>query len=176
MEMLTATPGIEVHDVALPTGIERAHQIHETIYNKALSYYFRDEHRQAEFVSPIMNELIEKGNSIELPDYTKAIDDQMGLIYAMDDLFVEYDVIISLSTAGEAPLRDIPELPDPSLIWTLCHLPVVSVPQFTSPQGLPFGFQVATRKYNDYLLFSFLEYLRANEIIPTAAGYALTHD
>jgi Asp-tRNA(Asn)/Glu-tRNA(Gln) amidotransferase A subunit family amidase len=99
----------------------------------------------------------------------------MQLIYATDEMFGKYDVLISLSTAGEAPLRDVPELPDPSLMWTLCHLPVVSVPQFTSPNGLPFGLQVAARKYNDYLLFSFIDYLRSNDVIPAAAGYALNH-
>jgi Asp-tRNA(Asn)/Glu-tRNA(Gln) amidotransferase A subunit family amidase len=175
MQKLASMPGVEVNDAVLPSGIEHAHAIHETIYEKALSYYFRDEHRQAEFVSPIMNELIEAGKAIALADYMSAVDEQMQLIYATDEMFGKYDVLISLSTAGEAPLRDVPELPDPSLMWTLCHLPVVSVPQFTSPNGLPFGLQVAARKYNDYLLFSFIDYLRSNDVIPAAAGYALNH-
>ncbi len=176
IEQLAGIAEVDVVDATLPPGSMHAHQIHETIYNKALSYYFKDEHQQAEFVSPVMNELIESGKRILLADYAKAVEEQNELIYAVDDMFDAYDVIISLSTAGEAPLRDVPELPDPSLMWTLAHLPVVSVPQFTAPSGLPFGFQVAARKYNDYLLFDFIEFLRALGMIPNAAGYALSHD
>lgn len=175
IKQLSDTKGVDVEEVVVPAPLNQAHVIHETIYNKSLSYYFKDEHRQSEFVSSVMRTLIENGNTISLADYTKAVDDQMNLLYSMDEVFNNYDVIISLSTAGEAPLRESTELPDPSLMWTLCHLPVVSVPKFSSPSGLPFGFQVAARKYNDYLLFSFIDYLRSQGIAPNAAGFALTH-
>jgi Asp-tRNA(Asn)/Glu-tRNA(Gln) amidotransferase A subunit family amidase len=175
IKQLSDTEGVDVEEVVIPAQLDQAHVIHETIYNKSLSYYFKDEHRQSEFVSPIMRTLIENGNTISLADYTKAVDDQMNLLYVMDEAFNNYDVIISLSTAGEAPLRESTELPDPSLMWTLCHLPVVSVPKFYSPSGLPFGFQVAARKYNDYLLFSFIDHLRSQGIAPHAAGFALNH-
>jgi Asp-tRNA(Asn)/Glu-tRNA(Gln) amidotransferase A subunit family amidase len=56
-------------------------------------------------------------------------------------------------------------------MWTLAQLPVVSVPNFKSPNGMPFGMQVAARKYNDYLLFNFLDYLQSKDIIPSKAGY-----
>lgn len=171
VKKLALQTGIEISDIALPVGMERAHSIHETIYNKALSYYFKDEHKKSSFVSPIMNELIAAGNIIDIESYQQAIADQRSLIYAMDEYMQEVDVLISLSTAGEAPYRDVTELPDPALMWTLAHLPVVSVPQFRSPKGLPFGFQVVARKYNDYLLLEFLDYLRSQKIIPEKAGF-----
>ena len=165
VKKLAVEKDIDITEAELPTQLQRAHTIHETIYNKALSYYFKGEHKQSDFVSPIMNELIAKGSSIELDVYAKAIDDQMELIHDMDDFFSGYDILISLSTAGEAPPRDIAELPDPALMWTLAHLPVVAVPQFKSPSGLPFGMQVVARKYNDYLLFDFLDNLAARDLI-----------
>ncbi len=168
---LSKQEGIVIREATLPSIMKRAHSMHETIYNKALSYYFRGEHKQSDFVSPIMNELIAKGNAVTLNAYADAIKAQMDMIYAVDDFFKDFDVIISLSTAGEAPPREITELPDPSLMWTLAHLPVVSVPQFTSPSGLPFGMQVVARKYNDYLLFDFLDHLVALGCIPSKAGY-----
>lgn len=171
IQKLSTHKDIVVTEAHLPSIMERAHEIHETIYNKALSYYFKGEHKQSDFVSPIMNELISKGNEIPLATYTKAIDDQMELLYAMDDFFGEYDVLISLSTAGEAPLRNVVEKPDPAIMWTLAQLSVVSVPIFKSPNDLPFGMQVVARKYNDYLLFDFLDHLRALKLIPEKAGY-----
>lgn len=168
---LSQQKNIEVVDVILPKSMKNTHTIHETIYNKALSYYFKSEHKKSDFVSPVMNSLIEDGNKINIDKYTKAIDDQSALIRDMDLFLKKFDVIISLSTAGEAPSRNLMELPDPALMWTLAHLPVVSIPNFKSPNGLPFGIQVAARKYNDYLLFNFLDYLTSIKLIPEKAGY-----
>ncbi len=176
IQKLSEEKGFEVVDASLPKSMERTHIVHETIYNKALSYYFQNEYKQATHVSPVMNDLITKGNATPLSIYRQAIEDQMSLIYEMDDFFSRFDVLISLSTAGEAPLREVTELPDPALMWTLTHLPVVSVPQFSSPTGLPFGMQVVARKYNDYLLLNFLDDLRLRGLIPERAGYAITHD
>lgn len=175
IKKLSEERGVEIIDANLPKGMERTHIVHETIYNKALSYYFQNEYQHTTHVSPVMNDLINKGNAIPLDAYKQAIEDQMALLYEMDDFFSDFDILISLSTSGEAPLREITELPDPALMWTLTHLPVVSVPQFSSPNGLPFGMQVVGRKYNDYLLLSFLEDLRLRELIPERAGYAITH-
>lgn len=176
IKKLSGEKGFEVIDATLPKSMEQTHVVHETIYNKALSYYFQNEYKQASHVSAVMNDLIKKGNAIPLDVYTQAIADQMTLIYDMGNFFSDFDILISLSTAGEAPLREIVELPDPALMWTLTHLPVVSVPQFFSPNGLPFGMQIVARKYNDYLLLSFLEDLRVRELIPERAGYAITHE
>lgn len=172
---LTKRDSMNVVEATLPSVMEKTHSVHETIYNKALSYYFQNEYKQADQVSPIMNDLITTGKKIPLETYREAIEDQMQMIYAMDAYFNDFDILISLSTAGEAPDRDIVELPDPALMWTLTHLPVVSVPQFTSPAGLPFGMQVVARKYNDYLLFDFLEHIESLGVIPQKAGFAISH-
>ncbi|MBI4065719.1 amidase [Candidatus Kaiserbacteria bacterium] len=170
VKKLTAV-GMDVTETELPEAMAHTHKVHETIYNKSLSYYFAKEYTKTEFVSPIMNELIASGNAIAPEQFAKALADQNELIYAMDDFFKNFDILISLSTAGEAPPREVTELPDPALMWTLAHLPVVSAPVFASPGGLPFGMQVAARKYNDCLLLSFIEELRAKSLIPSVAGF-----
>ena len=163
--------GMDVREVELPQGMAQSHEIHATIYNKALSYYFSSEHEKPSFVSPVMNELIAAGEQVTPAAYEAALLAQTELIYQMDEFFTDYDVVLSLSTAGEAPPREVTELPDPALMWTLTHLPVVSVPLFTSPSGLPFGMQVTARKYNDYRLLAFLDDLRKQKLIPSVAGF-----
>ena len=74
--------------------------------------------------------------------------------------------MVSLSTAGEAPLREAIERPDLALIWTMAHLPVISAPMFTSPTRLPFGAQLVAQRYNDRLLFKFADHLRGLDLIP----------
>jgi len=173
MKKLSGQKNIEVFETDLPAEISRAHKIHETIYNKSLSYYFKHEFQKAEFVSPIMNELIGRGQAIATPDYHQALDSQTALISLFDEFMADYDILISLSTAGEAPLRHELELPDPALIWTLTHLPVVSAPVFVSPLKRPFGLQLAARKYNDYLLFNFIDYLTDLGLLPAGSQPSL---
>ena len=158
--------GVSVHEAALPPGCEESHEIHATIYNKTLSYYFKEEFSHDRLVSPIMKDLILKGDRISPSQYEAALRKQERLEHRVNDLFKEYDIILSLSTAGEAPLREEVERPDPALLWTLYHLPVVSAPVFTSPAGLPFGLQIVAARYNDIKLFRFLRYLRETSRIP----------
>ncbi|MDQ3019431.1 MAG: amidase [Bacteroidota bacterium] len=157
---------IEVNDIELPAIINSSHEVHQTIYDKTLSYYFQDEFKKPELVSPVMNDIITRGNNITVQQYHNSLKDQELITHSMDDFFDEYDIIISLSSAGEAPLREEVEKPDPSLIWTLAHLPVVSAPVFISPNGLPFGIQFVARKYNDILLLRFTDYIRDLGLIP----------
>jgi len=156
----------EVEIAELPEPVKHSHNVHQTIYDKTLSYYFQEELQNPELISPVMNEIFIRGRKISVEQYHKALRDQEVITNAMDSFFDNYDVLISLSTAGEAPPREETERPDPSLIWTLAHLPVVCAPAFISPGGLPFGVQFAARKYNDKLLFRFSDYLRKSGLIP----------
>lgn len=157
---------IQIEEIELPDDIKSAHAVHEKIYDKTLAYYFQEEFKKPEHVSPIMNEIINRGNLINVEEYHNALKDQEKIVLSMDNFFDNYDIIVSLSTAGEAPDRNETEKPDPSLIWTLSHLPVISAPVFISPNGLPFGIQFAARKYNDLLLFRFLDKIYEDGLLP----------
>jgi len=163
---LSLVSGVRVSELELPSEFYRSHEIHEIIYGKSLAYYFSEEQRQSGRISPIMNEMILKGNKITAEDYYLALQIQDALIDKIDRVMSEYDACICLSTSGVAPLRNVMEKRDPSLIWTLTHLPALNVPAFISPDGLPFGLQVVSRKYNDYLMLDFVEFLRTINLIP----------
>lgn len=166
IKQLSRRHEIEVEEVPLPEIMKESHDVHATIYNRCLAYYFKEEYTKAELVSPIMNDLIHSGNQITNEEHQLALRKQEQMAAVMDELMKSFDVIISLSTAGAAPLRNEAERPDPALMWTMTHLPVVSVPQFLSSDGLPFGLQIASRRYNDLLLMKFIEELRIWGEIP----------
>lgn len=168
-ERLARVPGVEVTERTLPAEMARAHEVHGLIYDRSLAYYFQEEYKKAELVSPIMNDIIRRGLEIPTPAFQQALRDQETLCRLMDGFMQEVDVMVSLSTAGEAPGRDETELPDPALMWTLTHLAVVSAPLFTGPTGMPFGAQIVARRYNDPLLFAFLDELRGHALVPTGA-------
>ncbi|MBF0164649.1 MAG: amidase [Magnetococcales bacterium] len=163
---LAGIAGVEVEERPLPPPMATTHQVHATIYNRTLSYYFKEESQRDELVSPIMQELIRDGQTITNQSFYQALRDQEQLCALMDAWFQDSDILVTLSTAGEAPPRDDPEPMDSALMWTLTHLPVISVPLFTGPSGLPFGAQFVCRRYHDYLLLQWMATLIEANLIP----------
>ncbi len=166
-DLLGKNSSFELCEMDLPAQMERSHIVHETIYNKALAYYFQDEFKRSELISPVMNRLITAGQKVTSDQYRSALEEQVSLARQMDAFFMNADVVVTLSTAGQAPLRETEEFPDSALMWTLTHLATVSAPAFLSPTGLPFGLQLVARRYNDPLLLSFISELVDLNILPS---------
>lgn len=153
--------GIYVKEENIPENLRRAHQVHQVIYQKALSYYFQEEYtNHKDKISPIMQEMIEQGQKISIKDYHVGLEQQNQLARSFNEHFCDYDIVLSHSTAGQAPLLNVDEKPDPCLVWTLCRLPVMGVPVFIGPNGLPFGAQFVAKHYDDYTLLVFGQYLK----------------
>lgn len=165
-DKLDKVVGIKVTELILPPEFERAHEIHAAIYDKSVSYYFAEEFVHSPRLSPIMRKMIDSGNEITVDTFHRSLQLQEDLIQSMDSIMKNFDACICLSTAGEAPKRNVMETQDSSLMWTLLHLPSMNIPLFHSPSGLPFGLQLFARKYNDYLIFNIVDYLIENNLIP----------
>lgn len=159
----------EVEELDWPEILHSAHQVHATIYAKSLAYYFQNEAKAGGHISEIMRKMIAEGEAISIDSFQKALLQQEILFEQLDNILAQYDMVVSLGTASDAPLRDQVELPDPSLVWTLCHVPAVSVPAFRSPIGLPFGTQFIARRWNDYLLLQGVEVLIDRGILPAGS-------
>ncbi len=69
---------------------------------------------------------------------------------ALGEIFDEFDVLVTPSTAGEAT-DDLVGVSDSSFnrIWTLMHGPCVTIPAFEGPNGMPVGIQVVGRPGDD---------------------------
>lgn len=164
---LRGVPGLEVEDVVLPDSFNQAHDIHATIYDRALAYYFKEEFEAHTLVSPIMYDIVTRGNALSVDQYREALQRQTALAHELDAILEQrYDVIVDLSTGGEA-LQGLESVdrPDNCLIWTLCGVPTLNLPVFRGPLDLPFGAQVFSRRYNDYLLLDFARHLQAHGVI-----------
>ncbi len=151
--------GFEVKEVDWPDELHATHETHSIIYAKSLAYYFKNEAKMSSQISPVMSEMISAGEAIGSETFFAALRLQESISIKLDRLLAPYDFVVSLSTSSSAPLRGIEELPDPSLIWTLGHVPSVAAPTFRCPEGLPFGAQFISRRWNDYLLLQGIEKL-----------------
>jgi Asp-tRNA(Asn)/Glu-tRNA(Gln) amidotransferase A subunit family amidase len=77
---------------------------------------------------------------------------------ALEDL----DVLVTPSAPGEAP-RGLAWTGDPAfnLIWTSLHVPCVTVPVGTGPNGMPLGIQIVGRRNDDRAVLAWAEWVAA---------------
>jgi len=175
-KQLNRVPGINVDDCTLPETTYTAHELHSRIYNPCLSYYFSEEIEKApEKISPRFISLVEDGKRYSPEDYNYALREQELLSHTVHEYVSheKFDFILCLSSNGSAPVGVEPILNmDTNLLWTLCWMPVVNVPVFKCPAGLPFGVQFTSARYSDLRLLSFLDHLVENKVIPASAPVA----
>ena len=62
---------------------------------------------------------------------------------ALAEIFQRCDVLIAPSTSGEAP-ADLVSVSSSAFnrIWTLMHVPCLTIPAYSGPNGMPVGVQV----------------------------------
>ena len=140
--------------------LNQIHGIHEQMYAKSLSYYFKNEIKQHDQVSDIMTEMIDKAKNISSEKYVEISKLQPIITNKMDEIFKDFDFIIVPSTATSAPKIGHLEADDTCLIWTFLGYPSLSIPLFIDENNLPFGLQIISKKYHDFSLLNFSEYLQ----------------
>lgn len=158
--------GIEVKELELPDIFSRAHEVHDIIYSRMLSYYFEEESKQFDKLSKVFQEMIVRGNRFTLKDYREGLAFQDDLVDTTERMFDDVDVILNLSSGGEAMVGlETPDRPDNCLIWTFARVPALGVPAFQGPLKLPFGAQLVARRYDDYGLMEFADLLAQKGVI-----------
>jgi len=165
IQQLSQQKDFDVEEFVLPQEFDIAHHMHKIIYTKSLSYYFKNELQNRSLVSDIFYEFAAQAKEISTKQFDDAIEYQNAIANKIDKAFEGFDVIISLSTASHAPLRNEKEIDDPSLIWTMCRIPTINMPIVKTHAGLPMGIQTVARRYNDKLLLSFVNMLRSRNLI-----------
>lgn len=156
-----ADQGCEVIPMRLPVEFESAHDVHETIYRRSLAYYFRMEWAShSDHFSAQLAAMFGGGEKITADEYHAALAAQARLAQQFDQWMSQADVVICPSTADEAPIGlDTPDIPDHCLLFTLCYAPALSMPVLSGTSGMPVGLQIACRRFNDYILMEFTNFL-----------------
>jgi Asp-tRNA(Asn)/Glu-tRNA(Gln) amidotransferase A subunit family amidase len=81
---------------------------------------------------------------------------------AFPDAMAGLDVLITPSAPGEAP-KGLEWTGDPAFnyIWTSLHVPCVTVPVGTGPNGLPLGIQIVGREGDDRAVLAWARWVEA---------------
>ncbi|HEX3883664.1 MAG TPA: amidase, partial [Stellaceae bacterium] len=148
-----AKAGAEIVESELPPAcrdvseVQRRHSAFEAPRNHAPELY-----RHAALLSPdLLGEgRIASGRRLSLDDFRTAWRDADTMRAAAREWARGFDAILTLPAAGEAP-RGLANT-GPAIfnaLWTVLHLPCLTLPADTGPSGLPVGIQLVGPRYRD---------------------------
>jgi amidase len=146
-----AAAGAIVSEVELPPPFSELRAANVLIYQYELARNLASEREtHPEAISARLKEDIDAGASIEPRRYESAQRHARACREAFPLAMLGCDVLLTPSTTGEAP-RGLESTGSPIMnrLWTLLHVPAVSVPARDGPHGLPIGVQVIGRHCDD---------------------------
>jgi len=100
-------------------------------------------------MSEKLRQLIERGREHKAVAYQAALAGSAPLNDGLDELFNEYDAILTPAAPGEAPSAETTGNPIFNTIWTYLGTPAVTLPLLQSESGLPIGVQLVGRRRQD---------------------------
>lgn len=147
-----AQSGATVSDVVLPDDFSRIEDAHRWIssFEFARNRAWEIDHHWEKISETLRNNRIRNGLDCSYETYrdARAFAERCRLV--LDGLFADYDVLLTPAVAGEAPVG-LHATGNASFcaIWTTMHVPAITLPLFTGPNGLPVGAQLVARRDDD---------------------------
>ncbi|MCC6776431.1 MAG: amidase [Hyphomicrobiales bacterium] len=166
--------GASVREIVLPpafAGLRNAARETVNNYERAAAMAWEwASHRER--ISARLRQRIESGRSTAHEQYLAALrlgDDCRG---RLGDVFREVDILLTPCTNGEPP-RGLDETGDPGFqaIWTILHVPTVTLPTHRSPSGLPVGIQLVAPRDRDRTLIAAARWVWQQLGKPELIGY-----
>ncbi len=149
-----AAAGAVVRDVDLPSEFADLVEFQKTVmaFEAARNYAF-ERLAHGELLSDGLTTLLARGAACPYEHYLKARESAEICKRLLDPVFDDYDLLLTPSTAGEAP-EGLDATGDPIFcrMWTLLHVPSVTLPISIGPRGLPIGAQFVARFRADDML------------------------
>jgi Asp-tRNA(Asn)/Glu-tRNA(Gln) amidotransferase A subunit family amidase len=147
---LVAALGDVVQPVELGSSFDRAIEFQGTVMSVDMAHNFRRDLAQGgDALSVQLKELLVRGTKQTALTYLEAISARETYNRLLDDLFNEYDALLTASAPGEAPVGTATGNPIFCSTWTYVGTPAVSLPLLQGPNGLPIGVQLIGRRGND---------------------------
>ena len=157
-----ARAGAIVSELTLPAAFDPIDEIHQCISafefarNRAWELY-----RHPEGISDTLrNGRLKHGLRYTFEEYREARTQGEQLRLMLDDVFRDYDLILTPSAASVAPVGlNATGSASFSAIWTVCHTPSVTLPLYRGDHDLPIGMQFVARRDNDWQLFGLADWI-----------------
>jgi amidase len=169
-----ARAGAQMRTVELPdefSGLRDAAR--ETINNYERAAAMAHEwstHR--ELISERLRKRIALGRAMPHADYVAALRLGESCRARLPEVFEHVDVLLAPCVNGEAPRR-LNETGDPGFqaIWTILHVPTLTLPTHRGRNGLPVGIQLVAQRHADRQLFACARWVWQQLGAPEMIGY-----
>ncbi len=149
--------GATLTDVELPVEFGHLTEAHRWIssFEFARNFTWELEHHRDRISEPLRGARIADGLNCPFERYLEAIELAESCRLRMDGLWNDYDILLTASAIGEAPVGwDHLLGADIYKMWTVLHVPTLSLPVLTGPNGMPIGLQLLARRHRDRDLFA----------------------
>ena len=143
--------GADVADIDLPDEFAAIPDSHRVILNAGLTQSLARQYADyRDRLSERLRGMIEEGLGYDEATLEAARTHTRACRAAAGDAFGDRDVLLTPSAPGEAP-EGLGSTGDPifQTTWTLLHLPCVTLPFATGPNGLPIGVQLIGSRGED---------------------------
>lgn len=156
--------GAYLTTVTPPDNFAGLHDVHKTIMEvEAVRALAAERKERAEQLSAELREILERGAAIPNERYEIAVAMVRDCRARLGDLFLENDVLLTASAPGEAPAGlGFTGNPVFNRVWTLLHVPCVTIPFGEGPNSLPVGIQLVARLGDDARLLRVAKWIVAH--------------
>lgn len=155
--------GAEIRSIDLPEAFAGLGAAHAEILGYESARSFAHERRvHGDRLTPRLRSELDTGSAITAASYDAAQQLARECRRAFADVAADCAVLLAPSTTGEAP-RGLESTGSPVMnrVWTLLHVPCVTLPFGRGPHGLPLGVQVIGRRGDDAGMLAAAEDIRA---------------
>lgn len=152
-----AKAGARVTELELPKEFEGLTEAHRWItgFEFARTYTWELENHREEISQALRDQRIADGLACPPDRYIRSLKLAESCRVRMDAIWDDYDVIMHPSATAEAPVGwDHLRGANLYKMWTVLHVPALSLPVFTGPNGMPIGLQFFGKRYEDRKLFA----------------------
>jgi len=149
--------GASIVDVELPKEFENVATVHRAVssFEFARNFTWEIDHHWEKISEKLRTGRLAHGLACTYEQYVEARNAAERMRVLLPQSFGDCDILLSAPALGEAPVGlESTGDASPSAIWTITHVPQMTLPVFKGPNGLPVGLQIAARRNEDRKLFS----------------------
>lgn len=153
-----ADQGANIKDVDLPDAFARIQEAHQWVssFEFVRNRTFEIDHHWDAISPTLRGGRIKDGTTCSFALYGESRDILRRCSLMLDDLFGDYDILLTPAVAGEAPVGlNSTGNASFSTIWTALNAPAITLPLHRGPNGMPVGAQFISRRYADRVLLGY---------------------
>ena len=152
-----ARAGAVVSEVELPREFDFVQATHRAIssFEFARNFTWEIDHHWEQLSEALRTGRLKHGLACTFDEYLAARNAAERLRDLLAQTFGDCDVLLTAAATGEAPLGlTSTGNAAPCAIWTITHVPQITLPVFRGPNDLPVGAQLVARRNEDRHLLS----------------------